>query len=136
MHGNTTAYGVALLMLCVGIVGCNDGRPKRVSVAGTITIDGQPLTYGNVRFVPENDRPSYGKLDQEGRFKLTCFDGGDGAVIGPHRVQVSASEIIGGSKVRWHAPSVYADFRTSGLKVDVDEPTSDLVIELTWNGKK
>jgi hypothetical protein len=116
--------------------GCGDGRPTRVPVSGSVLIDGKPLTVGSVRFVPEGARPSAGNLDGEGRFKLTCYDGEDGAVLGTHRVQISASEIIGGEKVVWHAPRKYADFRSSGITVNVTEPTDSMVIELSWAGEQ
>jgi hypothetical protein len=115
--------------------GCNDGRPARVPVSGFVLIDGKPLTVGDVKFVPEGARPSSGKLDESGRFVLTCYDGNDGAVPGPHRVQVSASEVINQNQVRWHAPIKYANFRTSGITVEVDESTDGLVIELTSDGR-
>ncbi|WP_146561521.1 hypothetical protein [Posidoniimonas corsicana] len=120
----------------IAAVGCGDGGPKRVPVSGTVLIDGKPLTVGNVRFVPEGARPSYGQVDDEGRFTLSCFESGDGAVTGLHQVQVSASEIIGGSKVHWHAPAKYADYRSSGLTAEITEPVDNLTIELTWGDPK
>lgn len=114
--------------------GCSDGRPVRVTVSGQVLIDGQPLTVGNIKFVPEGARPSSSKIDSEGRFTLTCYDGDDGVVPGKHRAQVSAVEVLGPSKVRWHAPQKYADFRTSELEYEITEPTDDLKIELTWDG--
>jgi hypothetical protein len=115
------------------VAGCDDGRPMRVSIAGTVLVDGKPLTVGDVKFVPQGARPSSGKIDASGRFRLTCYDGGDGAVLGVHRVQVSASEIKG-DEVRWHAPIKYANFRTSGIAFEVKEPTESMVIELKSDG--
>ena len=91
---------------------------------------------GNVKFVPNGARASSGKLDGEGRFTLNCYDNNDGIVPGRHRAQVSAFEVIGGNKVRWLAPPKYADFRTSELEFEINEPTDDLKIELTWDGGK
>ncbi len=116
--------------------GCGDGRPTRVTVSGQVLIDGKPLTVGTVKFVPAGARPSSGKLDEHGRFTLTCYDGGDGVVPGTHRAQISSMEVISASKVRWLAPPKYADFRTSGLSYEINEPTDDLKIELTWDGGK
>jgi hypothetical protein len=117
-------------------VGCGDGRPERVPVSGIVTIDGKPLVEGNIKFVPEVGRPSAGVVEQDGRFKLTCYDGNDGAIPGKHRVQVSASRILNGAKVQWFAPPHYADFRRSGLEVEITKPRDDLVIELTWGNMK
>lgn len=124
------------LLVSAALLGCSDGRPARVNVSGQVLIDGKPLTVGNVKFVPEGARPSAGKLDESGRFTLTCYDGGDGVVPGRHRAQISAMEVIGPSKVRWLAPPKYADFRTSELEFEITEPTDDLKIELTWDGGK
>ncbi|HMO85216.1 MAG TPA: hypothetical protein PKC18_09885 [Lacipirellulaceae bacterium] len=130
------ATGAALLLLPALLTGCSDGRPTRVPVSGIVTIDGQPLPYGNIKFVPSGARPSAGKIDENGRFKLTCYDGDDGVVVGRHRVAISASKILSESKIQWYAPKKYADFRTSELEFDIDAPIDDLKIELTWNGGK
>ncbi len=138
MNGRQIASHLVLVaMLIAAAVGCSDGRPKRVAISGTVMIDGEPVKGGSIRFVPEGARPSSSDLDTEGRFTLRCFgdDGNDGAVLGTHRVEVAAREVIG-EKVKWYAPQEYSDFRSSGLTVEVTEPTDSLVIELTWDGKK
>lgn len=123
-------------MLILLSAGCGDGRPARVTVSGQVLIDGKPLQQGNIKFVPEGARPSAGTIDENGRFTLTCFDGNDGVIPGTHRVQISASEILDNSKVKWWAPRKYSDFRTSELEFVINEPTDDLTIELTWDGGK
>jgi hypothetical protein len=128
---------IAIVLVSVGLLssaGCGDSRPDRVRVSGRVLIDGKPLTFGDVKFVPEDARPSSGKLDENGRFTLTCYDGNDGAVPGIHRVQVAANEIVPGQKVHWHAPIKYANFRTSGMSLEITEPTDSLEIELTSDG--
>lgn len=127
---------VAVNLLLVGAAGCSDGRPSRVPIAGRVLIDGQPLKYGTVRFVPEHDRMSGAQLDSEGRFQLSCFEKGDGAVRGLHRITVSAAEPVAGSKLLWHAPKKYSDIATSDLTKEIDAPNDDLVINLTWDGDK
>jgi hypothetical protein len=118
------------------IAGCGDGRPTRVPVAGIVLINGEPLQSGNIKFVPKNGRPSAGKINEDGSFNLTCYDGNDGALLGKHRVQVSSNRIISDSKIEWFAPQKYADFRTSGIEVEVAEAVDNLKIELDWGGKK
>jgi len=129
------AQSIRLTVILALVVGCGDGRPRRVPVAGKVLIDGKPLTYGDVKFVPEDARPSSGKLDSNGRFTLTCYDGDDGAVPGLHRVGISASEIKH-DQTTWHAPIKYANFRTSGISVQIDGPTDSLVIELGSDGRQ
>jgi hypothetical protein len=128
-------WHVAVLTAVAALsAGCSDGRPTRVPVSGQVLIDGQPLTVGNIKFVPDGARASSGKLDSQGRFTLTCYDGEDGVVPGRHRAQISAMEVISASKVKWLAPPKYADFRTSELEFEINEPTDDLKITLTWEG--
>ena len=125
--------GLALsaVVLLLTTVGCGDGRPKRVTVAGKVMVDGQPLTKGNVIFVPEGGRPSSGAIGEDGRFVLRCFDDDDGALLGVHRVAVSAKDIISENNVKWHAPMRYSDYQTSGLTVEITESVDDLVLELS-----
>lgn len=131
--------GCALVFLAVQLstaVGCGDGRPTPVSVAGQVLIDSRPLAGAYVRFVPPNARPSLAKTDSEGRFQLGCFNKDDGAVRGIHRVAVIGREDINGNTLRWFAPKKYAEESTSGLQYEINEPIDDLKIELTWDGGK
>ena len=50
---------------------------------------------------------------------------------GDYLVQVSSSKVIDDETIQWNAPQKYADFRTSGLEVTVNEPTDSLDIQLT-----
>jgi hypothetical protein len=122
-------------IVVIGSTGC-DRHPTRVPVSGTVLIDGVPLSRGNIKFVPEQGRPSVGKIGEDGRFTLTCYEGDDGALVGKHRVQIAANRIISDSKIQWFAPASYADFRTSGLGVEITKPVSDLKIELSWGERK
>ena len=122
-------------MLLVAAGGCDD-RPKRVSVGGVVLLDGKPLDRGQILFVPEGGRPSNSKIQQDGSFELSCFEDEDGALLGKHRVAVSAKTVITEDNVKWHAPSQYANYMTSGLTVEVTESVDDLVIELETPKKK
>jgi hypothetical protein len=124
---------ITFLPILVLAVGC-DSRPKCVPVSGKVLIDGETLKYGAVVFVPEGGRQSSGIIGADGRFQLTCFQPGDGALIGTHRVQVLASESINNSTMKWLAPKKYADAQTSGLIQTIDGPTDSVVLELTWKG--
>jgi hypothetical protein len=125
---------LSLFLVTALVAGCSDGRPDRVPVSGQVLIDGAPLKRGYVRFVPKGARPSGGKLDENGRFTLESYDGGDGAVVGTHQISVAASEYVSASQTRWHAPKKYADYNASGLHWDIDGPTDSVVLNLTWAG--
>ncbi|MFV2090877.1 MAG: hypothetical protein ACC642_09475, partial [Pseudomonadales bacterium] len=60
----------------------------------------------------------------------------DGVVPGVHQVEVNAAESLSGTKNYWHAPKIYARFRTSPLTQEITESTDSLVIDLTWDGGK
>lgn len=132
VRGLSLGWSVCLLAL---MAGCDD-RPQRVPVSGIVLIDGKPLTYGFVQVVPENARPSSGKVGPDGRFTLTCYDESDGCVPGTHKAAVIGSEPMGGSAQKWHAPPKYQDYTTSGLTVEIKEPTDSLVINISWEGGK
>ena len=114
--------------------GCGEGRPTRVPVSGRVTIDGEPLRYGYVRFVPEGARPSGGRLDADGKFSLSCYADADGAVLGAHKVSVHAAEPKPGKGLYWHAPKTYRRYDTSEIEVEIEGPTDAVAIDLTWNG--
>jgi hypothetical protein len=124
------------VLLCASAIGCGDGRPMRVPISGQVLIDGKPLAYGFVEFIPDNARASMGKLDKQGKFSLTCFELNDGAVVGTNRIAVTAREPIGGNKVRWYAPKKYADKKTSGLVEEISEANDSLELRLSWDGGK
>jgi hypothetical protein len=138
MHSSLARF-VAALPILIGLLvaaGCSDGRPERVPVSGQVLIDGQPLTHGYVRFAPADSRAATGQLDDNGRFMLTCFEPGDGAVTGKHKVTVMAQEPIGQETIKWHAPQKYASPATSGLEQEITGPTDSVKIELSWGGKR
>jgi len=130
------AAWIVIMLACLSLAGCSDGRPARVPVSGRVLIDGQPLKYGQVQFIPDNARLSGGRLDAEGRFTLSCFEKDDGVVLGLHRVTVTAGEFVSASQTRWHAPKKYTDPARSGLTQQISGPMDDLVINITWNGGK
>lgn len=125
--------------VCVGLAGCSGGEPVRVPVAGRVTIDGEALTGGTIRFVPKQGRPVSSAILEDGSFDLSSTSIGDkiderGVFPGTYRIAVSASEPIDEESIRWHAPQAYADFRTSGLVKTIDKPIDNLAVELTWKG--
>jgi hypothetical protein len=133
---HSALIGTFSVLAFIFLAGCNDGRPARVPVSGQVLIDGQPLKYGQIQFIPDNARLSGGRLDAEGRFTLSCFEKNDGAVLGLHRVTITAGEFVSSSQTRWHAPKKYADVTKSDLTQQVSDFANDLVINLTWNGGK
>lgn len=124
----------AALAVSVATLGCGDGRPARVPISGKVLIDGQPLKFGVIDFVPEGGRSSSGVLDANGHFTLSCFTEKDGALLGKHQIQVHADEPISDQVARIHAPKKYGILQTSGLSEEIKQATDSIVINLTWKG--
>ncbi|WP_152051938.1 hypothetical protein [Tautonia marina] len=87
------------LVVSTPMLGCGGGggpKPPMGKVSGTVTHNGSPLTEGSVVFSPAQDKGSdtghvaIGKIDTNGRFVLTTFNTGDGAVLGQHVVTIQA----------------------------------------------
>jgi hypothetical protein len=130
----TVRFALILSLLALLVVSGCDSRPKRVAVSGKVLIDGEPLTYGTVIFLPKNGRQSIGPLDETGSFTLACYDAKDGALIGTHEVEVLAGQAMGSNATKWYAPKKYADRKTSGLTQEVNASMDPVVINLTWKG--
>ena len=83
------------LFAAFGLAGCGGGgggvaRPKTVKVTGKVVYKGQPVAGASVAFLGDgSSTPALGRTDAEGRFELTTFDAGDGAVVGTHKVTVA-----------------------------------------------
>lgn len=126
-----------LLVFVLGVVlGCADSRPTRVPVSGKVILDGEPLPNCTLQFSSSKGRSSFGVTDEAGKFTLGCYEDADGVLPGKHRVVVVAKKEIDGNTIQWNAPKKYLDYTTSGLEYTIDEPTEDLVIDLTWAGDK
>jgi hypothetical protein len=124
----------AIGLMLLGLAGCGGSHPGIVPVKGQVTIDGKPVTTGQVYVYAEGQRPATGKIQADGSFQLSSFAFNDGAPTGTHLATVSAVEGVDDHTNRWHAPKKYASETSSELWVNIDGPTEDLKIELTWNG--
>jgi hypothetical protein len=85
------ALAVAFLTLALG---CSGGRKTALAaVTGKITVDGQPLTSGQVSFVPtskdvEKSGLSAGTIDSSGNYTIYT-DGKAGAPVGTYKITVT-----------------------------------------------
>lgn len=85
--------GLLLITACVlGLAsGCSRGRqyPPTHSVSGFVTVEGQPVAEALVSFLPvDGQNPANGVTDASGRYELTSFTRGDGAMEGSFRVTI------------------------------------------------
>jgi hypothetical protein len=117
---------MVLTVLLLSLSSCSDGRPKRFAVTGEVTYRGQPVNEAQVMFMPKGGRPALGVTDAEGRFTVTSFTVGDGAVCGEHIVCVSKTvpDPNGDPKLPYARtlsvlPQRYASYTSSPLKATV-----------------
>lgn len=83
-----------VLLLTLALAGCAAGSEKafsRAAVRGEVTLNGEPLTEGVVRFIPLEGTPGpkTSALVADGEFTLTdAF----GPPIGTHRIEIEATD--------------------------------------------
>jgi hypothetical protein len=109
------------------VAGCNSAGGTLHKVSGKVTVDGSPLTTGNVRFVPDKARGNtataepVGQVGADGTYTLST-NGKAGAPAGWYKVTVDATEVPESSKPfsgktlvarKYNAPE------SSGLSVEV-----------------
>ena len=90
-------------LVCVAVVvGCagptvDPNRPATVEAGGTVTYKGEPLEGATVTFLPQDPKANgaSGRTDASGKFVLTAFEAGDGAVPGSYLVTISKVEKVG-----------------------------------------
>jgi hypothetical protein len=131
-----------LAILLVVSTGCSG--PNAASVSGTVTLDGQPLTTGNVSFHPDGGAgaPAYGQIDANGRYSLST---GTDAGLAPGKyvaVVVATKEPPQaydktGSEVPPIpiTPAKYGNTSTSDLRVEVKRGKNDVPLALQSDGK-
>ncbi|MFH1918977.1 MAG: carboxypeptidase-like regulatory domain-containing protein [Planctomycetota bacterium] len=138
-----TRLGLGVVLVLVGVVGCGKpGTAPTVKVSGTVTYNGEPVQGASVAFIPENGRPASGTTDASGKFTLSTFESGDGAVLGKHTVTIAeTSEAPSGegevdysipdeSAARF--PAKYADPSTSDFTATVEKGgETDFTFDMT-----
>jgi hypothetical protein len=83
-------FGLFLGLACAG--GCSSEAGK-ATVNGEVTLDGQPLKEGVIRFVPADGMsPTADAAIVVGRFQAT-------APVGEKRVEISAPKVVGKRKM-------------------------------------
>lgn len=80
----------ALIFVVIVATGCGPSGPALGTVKGNVTLDGKALPNVAVTFEPEaGGRASTGKTDASGNYSLIFMDK-DGAIVGKHKVRVTA----------------------------------------------
>lgn len=129
------------MIMAMALAGCSGGNAATVS--GVVTLDGQPLTTGNVSFYPDggDQAPAYGQIDAQGRYSLSTGTD-EGLAPGKYVAVVVATKDppqaydAQGSEIPPIpiTPIKYGNTATSDLKVEVN--AGDNEIPLALSGRK
>ncbi len=131
---------LATILLAFGLTaGCGESLPTTAAVHGKVTVGGQPVTSGQITFLPAEGRPATATINPDGTYRLTTFRTNDGAVLGKHKVTIQATRITGveqpksfeeemrnvgkaspgNAAIQWLVPEKYSRLETSPLKAEV-----------------
>ncbi|MCC6511553.1 MAG: hypothetical protein IT423_20810 [Pirellulaceae bacterium] len=131
--GNLFKGSLFKASLIVVLSGCGGSNEYETTpVRGVVTCHGKPVANATVNFtpLPEEGRPkgqrgrvALGLTDNEGRFTLTTYQDGDGAIVGKHTVTVGLNMDESSGKVQAFA------CKDSKKEVTVDRQTNEYKIE-------
>ena len=77
--------GIGILL----IAGCgNSDRALTSSVTGTVTLNGKPVSKGQIVFETTGARPANGRIANGRIVEMTTYEPNDGAPVGNHHVAV------------------------------------------------
>ncbi len=131
-------FAVAVLVVAVAGCGGSDDKMETSSVTGTVTYEGKPVTTGTVMFTPVGGGPpATGQIQEDGTYELRTYEDGDGAVIGEHKVTITALDMGSGlpedmaAEPKPLVPEKYGRDKTSGLTATIasGENTVDFPLE-------
>ena len=131
--GHVAVLGL-LVFPAVAIGGCSSNGPKLYPVKGKVTFaDGRPVQGGTIEFTSTAERSSsIGQIQQDGTFRLTTSEEGDGALAGRHKVIITQGFVpLNSTPAHFHGPRVpakYFSYETSPLMVEVQPAANDLGI--------
>lgn len=122
-------------LVCL-LVGCGSSRdpnlPETAPVYGMITLRGETLPEGTVRFIPENPaaNPASGMIQSDGTFKVSTYSRHDGAVLGKHKVTVVVEPRLDGSAPDppFKIPKAYLNPETTPLEVEIVKGSKNEVV--------
>jgi hypothetical protein len=126
---------LATLALLIGAMttGCGKSSDlEKVVVAGRVTLDGQPISNGEIRFIPDQGTkgPISGGPIKDGAYKA---DGRGGVPVGAHRVEIRGYRPQGGQQpaaseggpAEQYVPGKYNDQTELKATIDSDTTTQD-----------
>ncbi|MEX0792123.1 MAG: carboxypeptidase-like regulatory domain-containing protein [Pirellulaceae bacterium] len=124
--------GCLLALLGMGLVGCGGSGPSLKPVAGTVTLDGQPLANARVVFEPDEGRASIGETDASGKYEARYTGTRTGVLPGKQTIRISTYRLAdpdSGIETN-QAETVPAKYNIqSTLEVDIPADTYDFALD-------
>lgn len=114
MLNDLTAVPCALALMLLA-AGCGESSVELEDAGGVVTYNGSPLPGATVMFIPEKGPIASGVTDLEGRFDLST-GALSGAVVGKHRVAVTATKGDSSQQTPSVAPEREADAAAKMMK--------------------
>jgi len=111
--------GSLLVLACAG---CGTSGPTLCEVEGVVTLDDKPVPDAELTFIPQNvptTMVSYGRTDDNGRYKLAFTATKTGAIPATHHVRIEPPK---GTKL----PRKYKDDQTITAEVKKGRNVVDL----------
>jgi hypothetical protein len=128
--GSSLVVGAALALAALAFAaGCGKSdRPPLGLVAGTVTLDGQPLPEALVLFTPDGPgRTSQAMTDASGKYRLGYLRDIQGANLGRHIVRIMTA--FEGSATKELLPAKYHAKTTLSATVQAGENVADFALE-------
>ena len=119
-----------LIAIAIGLAtGCSDGRLKLGEVAGTVTLDGKPLSSGKIVFQSDSARSAFGQIRNGEIVDVATYETGDGVPVGLQRIAIQpdidesvmmknpaeAAKMMKAAGI----PQKFQQARTSGLTAEI-----------------
>lgn len=120
-------------MMAVALAGCSDKTVKKVSFKGNVTLKGQPVPAGILRFVGPGGSYSAASIQPDGTYIVTDVVPGEikvGVMESPSGSGSSSGEKGAPAPKAVSIPAKFREPESSGLKYTVTPETKQLDIEL------
>jgi hypothetical protein len=126
------------LIAIVLLVGCGKRGPQTYRIPGRLVYeDNTPVPGASVVLQTKIDEQviaARGMVSPDGKFELTTFTEGDGAVAGTHDVSITPiPQPDTGKPTQPTVASKYGDFTTAKLQTIVTPETKEIVITIERN---
>jgi hypothetical protein len=100
---------VIVVVAFISLIGCGQSGPKLVSVKGTVTYQGKPVSKASINIVPLKGMAATAETDDKGSFTAQT-NGKPGVVVGKAKVMVTCVKMIGDPGPNDGTPEAAAEF--------------------------